>query len=145
MHVSEILTFNEYWSDPRFFRKRPRINGSRKQQFGDNIYHRDGNGAWRQADSHHSYPDGTVNPANVASDTRIDRVLIAQRFTYWGGSGPEMPECLRTSAELDVVCPGVGHRCCFADETLRGVLDWLDPLMGEGFVGRPASWPSPGV
>ena len=30
-------------------------------------------GAWLQLDSHHSNPDGTPNPLNVAKDTSADR------------------------------------------------------------------------
>src|SRR5256885_3849592 len=40
MKVEEILTFEKYWSDPRYREKRPILNGSLKQRYGDNIYHR---------------------------------------------------------------------------------------------------------
>ena len=39
MCVEEILTFRQYDSDPRFERKKPYRNGSRKQSCGDNIYY----------------------------------------------------------------------------------------------------------
>ena len=62
MRVTETLTFNEYWADPRFRTKRPNLRGSKKQAFGDNIYHRDSDSEqWIQEDSHHSYSDGTMN------------------------------------------------------------------------------------
>src|SRR5262249_167212 len=38
MNVSEKLTFEEYWSDPRFQDKKPVRNGSKKMLVGDNIY-----------------------------------------------------------------------------------------------------------
>ncbi|WP_339744875.1 hypothetical protein [uncultured Rubinisphaera sp.] len=41
MRVTEILTFDEYWSDVRFKCKSPNLRGSLKQAYGDNIYHRD--------------------------------------------------------------------------------------------------------
>src|SRR6266542_6663838 len=54
MQVSEVIAFDEYWSDPRFAEKRPNLRGSKKQAFGDNIYHRDPEGGpWLQAASHH--------------------------------------------------------------------------------------------
>ena len=34
MLVTETLTFNGYWSDPRFRSKRPNLRGSKKQAFG---------------------------------------------------------------------------------------------------------------
>jgi hypothetical protein len=42
MRVTEIITFNQYWNDPRFQRKKPKLNGSKKQAFGDNILNRPG-------------------------------------------------------------------------------------------------------
>src|SRR5437588_8852326 len=41
MRISETMTFEKYWEDPRFLSKRPSFGGSRKQAFGDNIYRRD--------------------------------------------------------------------------------------------------------
>jgi hypothetical protein len=40
MRVTGTLTFEEYWDDPRFQSKKPNLRGSKKQAFGDNIYHR---------------------------------------------------------------------------------------------------------
>ena len=40
--VSEIITFDEYWSNPRFLCKKPIMNGSVKKLYGDNIYHHEG-------------------------------------------------------------------------------------------------------
>lgn len=77
MQVNQTLSFNEYWSDPDYFDKRPVRNGSSRMMVGDNIYHRDpSTNEWRQADSHHSNSDGTVNTHNLNKDTKTDRILI---------------------------------------------------------------------
>lgn len=90
MKVSEVLTFDEYWSDTRFFRKRPMRNGSLVMMVGDNVYHRDpGDGHWIQLDSHHSSPDGTPNHMNLKTDTSSENVLISNHFFYFGKSAPE--------------------------------------------------------
>jgi hypothetical protein len=99
MRVGEALSFGKYWEDPRFASKRPNLAGSRKMTFGDNIYHRDGDDRWVQLDSHHSLHDGSANPLNVATDTRVDRVLVSQEFIYWGGGGPPIPSELRALGE----------------------------------------------
>ena len=79
------------------------MRGSKKQAFGDNIYHRDKKtGRWQQADSHHSYADGTPNRRNIANDTQTDRMLISDDFIYWGGSGPAIPKRFRTFDGLDI-------------------------------------------
>lgn len=54
MQVSETLTFDEYWNDPRFKLKRPVFNKSTTRKYGDNIYHHV-NGVWVQEPSHHSF------------------------------------------------------------------------------------------
>ena len=89
MRVSEVLTFDEYWADARFLRKRPMRNGSLVMMVGDNVYHREvGDGQWIQADSHHSSPDGTPNHMNLKTDTSSESVLISNHFFYFGKSAP---------------------------------------------------------
>ena len=88
MRVSETMSFDQYWADPRFRSKRPTLRGSRKQAFGDNIYHKDPNtDQWLQVDSHHCHDDGTPNSRNIDNDTQTDRILIGEDFIYWGGGG----------------------------------------------------------
>lgn len=89
MKVTEILTFNDYWSDPRFQRKKSLRNGSLVMMAGDNIYHQEaGNASWIQEDSHHSMPDGTQNLENIKKDTSSINVLISKYFYYFGKSAP---------------------------------------------------------
>lgn len=92
MRVTETLTLDEYWLDPRFEVKKPLRNGSRVMMLGDNIYHRqNGNAEWEQQDSHHSRPDGMPDASNIATDTQTNRVLISESFIYFGASAPLIP------------------------------------------------------
>lgn len=85
MKVSEKISFQEYWEDNRFQRKKPVYNGSNIQMLGDNIYHKDENGDWIQEESHHSEPNGTTNIKNLKTDTgKSDQVLISDCFLYFG-------------------------------------------------------------
>lgn len=91
MKVSETMTFNNYWSDARFARKKPLRNGSLMMMVGDNVYHQEvGNKTWIQLDSHHSNPDGSTNEGNLETDTSSDNVLISDHFYYFGKSAPEV-------------------------------------------------------
>lgn len=91
MSISEILTFDTYWSDSRFRIKRSVRNGSFVMMVGDNIYHRDGKTLqWIQEDSHHSYPDGSTNIRNLQTDTKSDNVLISEHFFYFGSVAPSV-------------------------------------------------------
>lgn len=85
MKVTEKLTFEEYWVDPRFVLKRPCRNGSQVKMVGDNIYHKNNNGDWIQEDSHHSNPDSSTNQKNLNRDTgHCQDVLISNYFFYFG-------------------------------------------------------------
>lgn len=136
MRVSETMTFDEYWHDPRFAAKRPKLNGSRKQRYGDNIYHRAANGSFIQTDSHHSWEGGAVNPLHLKNDTSADRVLIGTQFVYWGDNPERMPD------DLVPIMGGkyVREKRHFTDEEHARVLAWIEPLLGLGFRGRPADW-----
>ena len=113
MRVEEALTFNEYWNDPRFGQKRPNLRGSKKQAFGDNIYHKTTpGGTWRQINSHHSYADGSQTSANITNDTQTDRVLISADYVYWGGAGPRIAEKFRNYGGVEI-CAKRGHKSNF--------------------------------
>ena len=95
MRVTAKTTFDEYWANRRDIDKRPIRNGSARSMVGDNIYHFDrGASAWRQADSHHSNADGTINTANLANDTKSKSVLISEHFYYFGRDAREVPPLL---------------------------------------------------
>jgi hypothetical protein len=143
MRVAEGLSFEEYWADPRFRRKRPNLAGSRKLSFGDNIYEPDGAGGWIQMDSHHSLHDGSANPLNVETDTRVDRVLISRDFVYWGASGPRIPDELRAfgADEEDICSSTQGHRCRFSGDMVTAFVRWVEGLEQRGLQGRPGQWP----
>ncbi len=138
MKVAEILTYDEYWNDPRFGKKKPTLKGSLKQAFGDNIYHRDPKaGKWIQAISHHSRSDGSPNWANIEHDTKSTKVLIASEFAYWGGGGPEILARFRSWEGVDLCKAGPGHKCIFPEDFVKAFLTWIQSLNACGYVGRP--------
>ena len=137
MRVSEVLSFDDYWVDPRFRPKRANLRGSLKQAYGDNIYHRLGpDCAWRQLPSHHSLHDGGPNPANVEPDTGVNRVLIADHFAYWGRGAPAIP--LEHRKPMDVCIGRQGHKCKFPAAFVASFLGWVEREVNSwGFQGRP--------
>ena len=139
MKVDETLSFDEYWLDPRFQRKRPSRDGSYKQAFGDNIYHQTADRTWSQSDSHHSYDDGSINPRNVRNDTQTPRVLLSKTYGYWGGSGPAIPREFRDPPDLDI-CAGRGHHVNFSKERVEGFISWLHSVGLRGYVSEPMEW-----
>ena len=139
MRVSEAMSFEAYWTDPRFLAKRPILTGSRMQAFGDNIYSRDAEGQWKQLDSHHSLPGGVTNQANVSDDTQTDRVLIANEFRYYGTDAPLIPAAFRGDGDANI-CTHRGHKKNFAPGLVERFLSWLNEHP-SGCLGRPDRWP----
>jgi len=125
MKVDEVMDFDSYWNDPRFLCKRPVMNGSLKQIYGDNIYHRL-NGRWVQADSHHSLDEGRPNQKNIDRDTSANRLLISRKFVYFGSAAPRIPEDFRPyqSTNEDLCCPSQGHRV-LSNEFAIAFESWL--------------------
>src|SRR5262249_319097 len=109
--------------------------GSKKLAFGDNIYFKK-NGVWHQENSHHSLPNGKPNPANIAHDTKADRVLISDDFVYWGGEGPVMPAPLLKKLRKR----GSGHRSDFDEAFIRTATQWLRSLGEWGYASAPLDW-----
>lgn len=140
MRVREVVSLDDYWSDPRFLKKRPNLRGSLKLAFGDNIYSRSSEGApWRQLPSHHSLPDGSANPANVNPDTNVNRVLVSDKFIYWGSRAPEIPSDFREPE--DICCKSQGHKCRFSPALVKAFVHWV--CSGDtswGLHGEPQRW-----
>ena len=146
MCVTETMTFNEYWEDERFERKKPNLKGSLKQVSGDNIYFKDDTGSWCQQHSYHSKEDGSPHPDHIKRDTkRTDRVLISKDYAYWGGSGPEIPTKFRNynnyNEKYDICCDRQGYKCNFPEELVNAFVTWFRFLNVSGYLGEPLDWP----
>ncbi|MGV1804599.1 hypothetical protein ACQZ6A_22300 [Agrobacterium vitis] len=128
MIVTSSTTFDEYWASPDFAARRAVRNGTPKKQVGDNIYHRDQPASpWLQEDSVHSQVNGTQCPLNTAHDTRINRVLLSNKFVYFGSSAPVMPQTVRDALEYSR-----NPRDYRKFDAARGkpLIDWLTPEIG---------------
>lgn len=141
MCVTEAMTFNQYWADARFQRKKPNLRGSLKQAFGDNIYFKEDGDRWHQLNSHHSYQDGTPNPHNIDNDTQADRVLISAEYTYWGGDGPQIDARFRNYGGQDI-CARRNHRSNFPPGLPDVFVAWFHSLDAHGYLGEPLDWPT---
>lgn len=122
MQVTNAMSFGAYWADPRYLAKRPVRNGSRRMMVGDNIYYRAEDGSWDQLDSHHSQPDGRPDPSNIEVDTRADRVLLSERFLYFGQNAPVVPSAILAAMGHE---NRQGHRYKFPSGSAEALIKWL--------------------
>ncbi len=143
MKVSEVLTFNEYFSDDRFQQKQPLLTGSRKQARGDNVYYKK-LGEWLQLDSFHSQENGTPNQAHIKRDTGVDKVLISDKYIYYGANGPLIPGNLNNGEKA--LCHKSRGMSKFDssnrqdNEMIVQFIKWLNSLSVSGYVGHPYDW-----
>lgn len=138
MRVTETLTFDEYWNDPRFADKRVNRRGSRMYFFGDNIYHRDRKtGRWIQEDSHHSRDNGKAFKVNLDHDTQTDRVLISDDFVYYGESAIKISAPFRNGANR-LWKLGPGYKNSFSEAYIERFIDWMRSQSDWGREGLPA-------
>jgi len=126
MRVDEKLTFQQYWSDPRFRRKRPRHGGAFVQKRGDNIYEPLPDGEYRQLPSLHAEKD-------KAHDLGGQYVLVSATFGYFGSRAVRLP------AELNSLVVQGGHKCRFSNEVITAFLHYTGRL-GRGVLGCPTHW-----
>ena len=94
---------------------------------------------WVQENSHHTFSDGSTNPLNVSSDTKVDRVLLSNDFAYWGGNGPKLPNNFTTRAAVDIRVHR-GHKCRFPDALVRDFVDWIRGIGDRGYLDEPLDW-----
>lgn len=139
MIVSDILTYDEYWNDPRFAPKKPFMGGSLKQMYGDNIYHTSPEtGMIVQEFSHHSYDDGSTNYNNYNRDVPGEKVLVAEQFWYFGNQAIEIPSSLSCLSEVKR-----GHQVWKGQDFYCAVRAWLESLNDSGFIGKPCKFSEP--
>ena len=137
MKVDVALTFDQYWNDPRFKPKRPQIPGPKMRMVGDRTYRHEGECAnWRFDTSMHYVASAPQKDGgHVERDTKVNRVLLSEHYTYWGKSGPAVPDYL-----LPLFPVRRGQKCNH-DKVLLSQLHTLIGLnQPKSLVGDPGDW-----
>lgn len=140
MRVSERLTFDQYWADPRFEVKKSQMGVGLRRGYGDNIYHHDDDGNWVQEYSHHSFPDGSLNNDNLVRDTSANAVLIGFDYIYWGALAPDFPAHLRDLDGDDISPRGRADRSRFSKAMTDAAMDWFQSIQKRAYRARPSGW-----
>jgi hypothetical protein len=96
MQIEKKITFNEYWNSKLYQYKKPVMNGSLMQMYGDNIYFLDeATQRWFQANSHHSLENGKIQRKTLDDDVGGKFVLISENFYYFGSKSIEIPNNIK--------------------------------------------------
>jgi len=136
MQVEEIITMNEYWNESRFQIKKPVVNGSLTQMYGDNIYHLNKSSEWIQENSAHSLDKGITNIEHLNRDTGGKNVLISKNFFYFGSNCPIIPDEF-----LDVCCEGRDIKSnAIPLKIADKFIIWIKNKYEPGIYGDPINW-----
>ncbi len=137
MKVEEKLTFNDYWDDPRFQYKKPEINGSLVQMYGDNFYHQNLNTKkWIQENSAHSLESGMKNLDHLKIDVEGKYVLVSKTFYYLGDKSILLPKRFWEicSEGRNMKGPSISERVA------EDFVSWLQKKYSIGIHGDPINW-----
>lgn len=134
MRVSEKISLEEYWADARFQYKKPVMNGTLVTMYGDNFYHKDGNGNWIQEDSAHCQLDGSCNPEHLKKDTRGNNVLVSEHFHYFGDNAPKIP------TSLAGICHTTQGQKKITGQLAIDTIEWITANFEQGIHGDPLNW-----
>lgn len=131
--IDEKLTFQHYWTDARFRRKRPDVQSTRiVDRCGDNIYEPVGHDRFRQLPSAHSH-GACENPESKAHDLGGRCVLTSGDFSYFGSEAKPL------QPGLEDLIVGRAHRCRFPDAFVQKVDQWRRTLP-KGVHAAPREW-----
>lgn len=135
MKVEEIISFDEYWNDPRFQYKKPYLKGTLVQMYGDNFYHTVDE-RMVQEPSAHSNPDLEQRIKLYNKDVKGKRVLLSKTFYYFGDNCPLIP------AELQTICSsGRAYKYKkITEEQIKSFVSWLESNYTVGIHGDPCNW-----
>jgi len=140
--IKEILSFSDYFNDPRFENKRPDFKKTdTKYHVGDNIYEPLDNGQYQQIRSYHSlnkYSDWKVDENNMKRDMSSGKVLISGKndFWYFGRNPIKLPKELIGDLIMNYPKGGTGHKNIVNDGLINDVIASL-PNSKKGVNSNP--------
>lgn len=139
MKVQEKLTYDQYWNDARFQCKKPNMYGSKKQMYGDNIYHTDfKSNTIIQENSHHSFENGEINWDNYNRDIPGKYVLVSNEFWYWGGKPIDIPQKF-----FDISQVKRQYILIKNEDFVTEFYKWLKTLGDYGYIHKPYKFSQP--
>lgn len=127
MQISERLSFNEYYTDDRFAKKKPNINGTWRERCGDNMYYKDQQGKWVQHRTIYHHETEIRE-----QDLRHPIVFVAESYYYFGDNAETIP-----IEYQDLVWKHEGCKKDHAPNVVENFLTWLKTNYTPGIYGNP--------
>lgn len=156
MRVTDVTCFDAYWNDARFQCKKPKLEASRREFFGDNIYRWDRKKKdLVQEEFCHCELECEDCDSLWRIDTRITaQVLLSEDFIYWGGVGRSIPEQFTKDGQgrqgryqRHIVKTGPGMKSRFSQDFVDAFAGWFEREVAkrDGRLEDPGGWSIPKV
>jgi hypothetical protein len=107
---------------------------------GDRTYRREPNCIeWSfETSMHYVTAAAQHDGGHIVRDTKVDRVLLSQNYTYWGSCGPSVPDHL-----LPLFPLRRGQKCNHDAALLAELHHFISLDKPLGLVSDPADWDNP--
>lgn len=128
MQLSEVLSFECYYADERFKKKKPVVKGSWRERCGDNMYFGNSHGVWKQHRTIYHHEQYLIE-----KDLRHPFVFVAEHFYYFGDKAIEIPAEYR-----ELIRNKQGCKWRHDERVVEGFLFWLQVTFSPGIHGNPA-------
>ena len=127
MQVSERLSFEVYYVDERFAKKKPNVKGSWREKCGDNMYYKDQQSKWAQHRTiyHREFEI-------IKKDLKHPFVFVAESFYYFGDKAVTIP-----IGYQDLVWKRQGCKSNHDPKAVENFLNWLKVNYASGVFGNP--------
>ena len=127
MQISEILSFNNYYRDPRFQDKKPVIRGNWQQRVGDNMYYQDADGNWKQHQTLHHHKKEMIR-----KDLKHPLAFIGTKYFYFGENAVVFPVEFRS-----LIWNRQGCKASHDAKVVENFTEWLQGNHKPGIYGNP--------
>ena len=127
MKISEILSFDAYFADARFEKKKPDVRSSWRELVGDNMYYKDQLGKWIQ---HRTIQH--LSPDLQRKDLKHPFVFVAEYFFYFGDHEVAIPNEFQ-----ELIWKRQGCKYNHDPQIVEGFLKWLKVNFDPGVLGNP--------
>jgi len=135
MEISDIVSFKEFFKKKAFSLKKPNVSSpDRKRRCGDNIY--------RPIDGREQFvqlKNLFHKPKDAETDLGGRRVLISERFVYFGRNALRIPTSIRPRVPQGRSAYGAKTADC---HRIAEFTDYVFRNANPRMMGPPHSWPS---
>ena len=132
--VDEVISFDNYWDNPRFQVKKANIKGSLIQMYGDNVYHTVRNKIVQEPCAHSNDPYGRHKKSDVSGMN----VLLCKRFYYFGDKAFRLPKVYEYIGNTGN--PRATKYKDLDDDKINSFITWLTANYEPGIHGDPCNW-----